>query len=295
MSASSGDTESGRLYILLPVHNRRQTTVCFVEALKLQTWRGFQLILIDDGSTDGTADAVRAIHPEVEIISGDGTWWWAGSLDQGCRYLERSGIVSDDILLLINDDVIIAPEFLEHALAEFRQTKDSLFLARQFDSASGREIDRGGGICVNLHALRFAAASSSTEINCLPTRGLFMRWRDMSRAGGFRPKWLPHYLSDYEFTVRAWKRGLQLRVAQTASLGVQVRQSGRSRDSLFMDSRGRRFALLFSNRYKDNPVTWSVFAWLAAPAWCRPYLWAKIWCSFLVTAARCLFTPVKRV
>jgi GT2 family glycosyltransferase len=295
MSASIREKESGRLYVLLPVHNRRQTTVCFVEALKLQTWREFQLILIDDGSTDGTADAVRAIYPGVVVVSGDGTWWWAGSLDQGCRYLACSGVRSDDILLLMNDDVVIAPQFLEHALAEFREIQDTLLLARQVNATTGREIDQGGGVCVNLDELRFAAASNPMEVNCLPTRGLFLRWRDMCRTGGFRPKWLPHYLSDYEFTLRARKRGLQLRVAHKASLGVQVKQSGRSRENLFMDSRRRRFSLLFSNRYKDNPVTWSAFAWLVAPVWRRPYLWAKIWCHFLITVARCVFTPVKRV
>ena len=45
------------VYILLPVHNRRAITVRMAEALRGQTRQDFQLVLVDDGSTDGTADA----------------------------------------------------------------------------------------------------------------------------------------------------------------------------------------------------------------------------------------------
>jgi GT2 family glycosyltransferase len=284
-----------RLFILLPVHNRRETTVRFVESLGRQTWQDFKLILIDDGSTDGTALAVRKLRQDVVVISGTGSWWWAGSLDQGCRHLARTGVVDGDVLLLINDDVEIGPDFLAHALAELADQPDTLLLARQTDAATGEEIDHGGGVKADLAQMRFAAAERPDEINCLPTRGLFLRWRDFQRTGGFCPQSLPHYLSDYEFTIRAGRHGLRLAVARTAALGVRPEQSGRSLKNLFSAPRARRFRLIFSRRYKDNPVTWSAFVWrVAAPAR-KPYLWLKIWTHFLVTATRALFRPVEEI
>jgi GT2 family glycosyltransferase len=293
MNTAATSAGCGRLHILLPVHNRRETTVRFVESLGRQTRRDFRLILIDDGSRDGTAGAVQTLWPTVEVVRGDGNWWWAGCLDQGCRHLQQTGVTDDDILLLVNDDVVVGPEFLAQGLDEFEGMRDTLLLARQVDAGTGDEIDHGGGVIANLRQLRFAAAGSPDQINCLPTRGLFLRWRDLVRVGGFRPQSLPHYLSDYEFTIRAGKRGLHLKVACTVSLGVRMDQSGRSLTNLFAEPRGRRFALLFSNRFKDNPVTWSVFVWLAAaPLW-RPYLWTKIWLHFLTVVTRCLIVPIK--
>jgi GT2 family glycosyltransferase len=283
-----------RLYILVPVHNRRATTVHFVEALNRQTWRGYHLILIDDGSTDGTAEAVRAICPATEVIVGTGDWWWAGCLDQACRHLQRQGVADDDVLLLINDDVVVKPDFLERALAEFAPMRDTLLLARQVDAATGTEIDFGGGVRADLFELRFAAARQPEEINCLPTRGLFLRWRDYCRTGGFRPEQLPHYLSDYEFTLRAGRNGLALRIARTAALGVKAEQTGPAVKTIFEQPRADRFRLLFSRRFKDNPVTWSVFVRLAAPPTRQPYLWLKIWLNFLLLAARCGYRPVQR-
>jgi GT2 family glycosyltransferase len=283
-----------RMFILLPVHNRRETTCRFVEALNRQTWQGFRLVLLDDGSTDGTAAAVRALRPATEILTGSGGWWWAGALAAGCRHLQRSGVGGDDVLLLINDDVVIGADFLARALDEFGPLRDALLLARQVDADTGAEIDHGGGIHADVRRLRFSAARKAEEINCLPTRGLFLRWRDLLRAGGFRPGNLPHYLSDYEFTLRAYRAGLLLRVARSTMIGVKLDQSGRSLANLFTEPRASRFALLFSHRYKDNPVTWSTFVWLASPPAWRPYLWLKIWTSFLVTAMRCLIRPVER-
>jgi GT2 family glycosyltransferase len=285
---------SARLYILLPVHNRRAVTVQFVEALTRQTWREFHLILIDDGSRDSTADAVKALWPGVEVVTGAGDWWWAGSLDQGCRRLVGLGVADNDILVFMNDDVVIGPQFLEEAVGEFTKTQNTLLLARQLDAATGREIDQGGGVNVDLSELRFVSAADSREVNCLPTRGLFLRWRDYCRTGGFRPKQLSHYLSDYEFTLRAWKKGLHLKVASTASLGVRMDQSGRSLMNLYAEPRARRFGMIFSKRFKDNPVTWSAFVWLAASPARKPYLWLKIWAHFVITAVRCVIRPLER-
>jgi GT2 family glycosyltransferase len=282
------------LHILLPVHNRRATTARFVEALSWQTCRDFHLVLIDDGSTDGTADAVRAIWPAVDVLRGSGRWWWAGALEHGCEHLARAGVANDDVLLFINDDVAIDSSFLEHALAEFVGLRETLLLARQVDATTGAVIDCGGGIRADLTELRFSAAASPDEINCLPTRGLFLRWGDFRRTGGFRPRQLPHYLSDYEFTLRAASKGLKLRVARNATVGVETQRTGHALSNLFHERRAKRFRLLFSERFKDNPVTWSTFVRLTVPPARRPYLWFKIWANFLLTAARCVYVPISR-
>lgn len=285
---------SVRLHILLPVHNRRGVTLRFVEALARQTWKPFRLVLIDDGSTDGTADAVCAVLPDTVVVKGAGDWWWAGSLDQGCRLLERSGVRDDDVVLMINDDLTLANDFLSHAMAEMHTVADTLLLARQVDVATGREIGFGGGVYADTNRLRFAETGQPERVNCLPTRGLFLRWRDYKAAGGFRPERLPHYLSDYEFTHRAWRKGLKLKVAAHASVGVQLDQSGESVATVLRLPRGERFRMIFSRRFKDNPVTWSAFARLTASPWRRPFLWGKIWVHFLILAVRCLIVSPER-
>ncbi|WP_223209857.1 glycosyltransferase [Picosynechococcus sp. NKBG042902] len=80
------------LYILLPVHNRYSITQHFIRHLQRQTFQDYHLVLLDDGSTDGTATMVEASIPNLTIIQGTGDWWWAGSLHQGYLWLKNKNL-----------------------------------------------------------------------------------------------------------------------------------------------------------------------------------------------------------
>ena len=96
-----------KIYILLPVHNRKEITRGFIECLKTQTFQDYHLVLIDDGSNDGTAVMVKEHIPSATVLRGTGDWWWAGSLQQGIEWLRQQKVHDDDAVLMINDDVSI--------------------------------------------------------------------------------------------------------------------------------------------------------------------------------------------
>ena len=95
------------LYVLLPVHNRITITDGFIACLLSQTFKNYHLILIDDGSNDGTSEMVRSKVPNLTIIRGQGDWWWAGSLQQGLNCLKSQQLSNDDLVLFINDDFLL--------------------------------------------------------------------------------------------------------------------------------------------------------------------------------------------
>src|SRR5256886_5506708 len=107
--------ETGTIYVLAPVHNRRALTERFVRCLAEQTDQGFHLVLVDDGSTDGTAEMVQSMVLGATIIRGTGSWWWAGSLEHARRWLRRRTIENDDLVLIANDDTTFEPDFLAAA------------------------------------------------------------------------------------------------------------------------------------------------------------------------------------
>ena len=51
------------MYVVTAVHNRYNITKRFIEQLLEQTYKEFVLVLIDDGSTDNTAEMVKALMP----------------------------------------------------------------------------------------------------------------------------------------------------------------------------------------------------------------------------------------
>ena len=56
------------LYILLPVHNRREITRDFIDYLEAQTWQNYHLVLIDDESTDSNGPDTNFIGLNLEIL-----------------------------------------------------------------------------------------------------------------------------------------------------------------------------------------------------------------------------------
>ncbi len=66
-----------RVEIVTPVHNRKATTLQCLKSLSRIDAEGLDIhvVVVDDGSTDGTGDAIRAEYPEVEVVRGDGSLW----------------------------------------------------------------------------------------------------------------------------------------------------------------------------------------------------------------------------
>jgi len=261
------------VYILLPVHNRKQLTEKFVSCLLNQTCQNYHLILVDDGSTDGTAQLVRRKINSLTILTGSGNWWWAGSLQRGYRWLHESDIQDDDVILIINDDVIFESEFLKTALDEIRKHPDSLLLSQERNRETGHAEQTG--VFVDFKRLRFELASSPEKINCLSTRGLFIKWRVVKEVGGFYPRMLPHYLSDYEYSIRAARKGYRLLTNTAVVIESNTETTGyRELEDLPFFVFLKRY---FSKRSTANPIYWTSFILLACPIHWVPINIARIW------------------
>ena len=248
-----------KVHILLPVHNRSNVTEHFIDCLAAQSYSNYHLILIDDGSTDGTDEMVQAKIKNLTVLKGLGDWWWAGSLQQGINWLEQHGAEDRDIVMFANDDITFEADFLQKAVGILENLDGALLLPHLRDEITG--LPQESGIEADLHNLTFTPAASPDKINCLPTRGLFMRISDLQKVGKFHPRLLPHYLSDYEFTIRAHRKGLKLIKSADIVIKLDREQTGlRSLENLGFIDFIKRY---FSKKYVSNPIYWSTFILLA--------------------------------
>ncbi len=108
-------SESGRppLSVVVPTHDTRELTLACLAALARQDLPGIEVILVDDASSDGTAEAVAAWHVSVRVIRNDRPAGFTRSANLGLRSAEG------EVSLLLNSDTEVDPGGLAALLAAF--------------------------------------------------------------------------------------------------------------------------------------------------------------------------------
>jgi GT2 family glycosyltransferase len=106
--------------IVIPVRDRKHYTRQILTQLHAQIAEvsaekkadtDIHVIVVDDGSTDGTQQLIKTNFPEVHLIEADGSLWWAGAIAQGMQYaIDR---LNADYFVWLNDDISIAEDFIK--------------------------------------------------------------------------------------------------------------------------------------------------------------------------------------
>jgi len=105
--------ETVRVAIVTPVHNRKDLTLQCLRSIQRLDTTGLEVstVIVDDGSTDGTAEAIRGKFPAVEIVEGDGNLWFTEGTNVGVRHALKN---DPDFVLLINDDQVFDADCLQY-------------------------------------------------------------------------------------------------------------------------------------------------------------------------------------
>lgn len=111
-----------KLAVLMTVHDRKKTTLeCLNNLYACHSPSGTEMdvYLMDDGSTDGTKEAVSDQYPQVLLLHGDGSLYW----NKGMRECWKVALKKKyDFYLWLNDDT----NLFENAVSELLEVYDQL-------------------------------------------------------------------------------------------------------------------------------------------------------------------------
>ena len=191
-------------------HNRRDITIASLEALASQPRADTQLLLYltDDGSTDGTADAVNEIWPGARIIQGTGDLYWAS----GMSLAERSAVRDQpDFLLWLNDDTLLDDGALVSLLSTSSTHPDAIVVGAATDPDTG-ECTYGGRIRVDRHPQRFRPLRIADHAQWADTFNgnvVLIPWSVRERVGPIDGLF-PHAYADDDYGLRATALGVPI-------------------------------------------------------------------------------------
>jgi GT2 family glycosyltransferase len=142
---SSGGT---RVAALMAAYNRRELTLRCLRSLRAQRVPGVtvDVFALDDGSRDGTSEAIAEQFPEVTVLHGDGELYWSG----GMRQAFAAAIAGDyDHYLWLNDDVYLddgALVVLLDTAAQLRQRGEVVIVVGSTRDPQTGQLTYGGVI-----------------------------------------------------------------------------------------------------------------------------------------------------
>jgi len=203
-----------RIAVVIPVHNRRETTLACLEQLKNKVDAGdasLEIIVVDDGSTDGTAAAILELYSDVVILNGDGNLWWTGAINKGVEYALAQNF---DYILIVNDDLLFDQKFFSELLNAARKYPTALLSSIKLDAGdkADQKIITAGFRVVGvlqeiktLHAGEPMSPKISGLLACdlLTGASLLVPAGVFRKIGVFNEQAFPHNWGDLEFTRRA--------------------------------------------------------------------------------------------
>lgn len=212
------------LYIIIPAHNRLKYTRDCLRCLTKQTYRDFTVVVVDDGSTDGTSQMIRSEFDGVIIIKGTGDLWWTGATNEGIRYALNYA-QDDDAVVLMNDDLLFPDDCLERLVNAAVKHPKALIGCVEADADCPDLIDNGGNLTnwwtghtriLNRGApLRSFQEGHYEEVSTFHGRGLLIRC-EVFRTIGLYDEQHFRQAGDLELTVRANRQGYQLLMSYDA-------------------------------------------------------------------------------
>ena len=136
--------------VVITVHNRIELTKKCLKILDNVSYPNFEIIIVDDGSTDGTYKYLKEHRPEVIVVEGDGNQWYGGGMNLGIR---KAFELNFEYILFLNNDNLVEPDFLNHLMQTTLDSNNIIVCSLVLFQDSPEDIRFGGGKISNLTGL----------------------------------------------------------------------------------------------------------------------------------------------
>jgi GT2 family glycosyltransferase len=213
------------LAVVVVSHNKRAATLeCLASVARLRH-RPRGVVVIDNGSGDGSADAIAAAHPQVHLVRSATNLGAVGGRNLGIRVVaERVGAAH----VLFLDDDALADEHLagELVAALHADPRAGIATPKAYRTGSDRVIAAAGGMRVRLwrgHVAEIGAGQRDegqfdrpSTVDACVAYAFLLRREALARVGGFDEGYNPYGWEEVDLSLRVREAGYHIRYVPTA-------------------------------------------------------------------------------
>lgn len=126
-----------KVWVVIPTLNARELLRECLESLKRQTVEA-SVVVVDNASTDGTADAVAERHPSVRLVRNERNLGFGAAINRVAHEL------AGDALVLVNNDTVCEPDFVERITAPLARAEVGMVAGVLLQAANPELVDSAG-------------------------------------------------------------------------------------------------------------------------------------------------------
>ena len=176
-----------------------------------------EVLLVDNGSTDGTVEYVREAFPEVRLVENDHNTGFSPAVNQGAR------LAGGELLALLNNDAEADPQWLRSAAQVLRMEESVACVASKILREDRTTLDYAGGQMA-FYGHGFAKgnrqpddpADHTPRPTLFASGGAMVVRRDVFlEAGAFDASYFA-FFEDVDFGWRLWVLGHEVRYVPTS-------------------------------------------------------------------------------
>jgi GT2 family glycosyltransferase len=244
-------------------HNGRELLLECLRSVQESDYGHLSVVVVDNGSTDGSAEAVRRLHPEVHLVPSDRNLGVSGGRNAGVRYVNER-LRSDFVLFLDNDTQVEPDAVRELVAAAGNDPGIGLVSPKAFRKKGDATLLSAGGMSFNpwTGALGDVAAGEIDrgqydrvrDVQAGPGFAFLVRGTVFGEIGPFDEAFNPYGWEDVDFSLRAGKAGFRVVYTPRA---VVYHAGGRA----------GRGAILFYERHKARNMMYFIRRHTTMPQW----------------------------
>ena len=210
-----------KIVFVIPVHNRLEYNQECLQILKEQESTSFfqkndiEIIVVDDGSTDGTGDWIREHFPKVIVLEGDGNLWYSASMNMGMKHAYEQ--MNADFIMVWENDIYPVDDYFEQLQTIVEDWDGKSFICSKLYYKIRPDKIFGMGGIFNLRTGEKSLIGrgetdgpdyqKDIEADWFLGQGVLIHKDIVKVVGYFDDKNFPQYSADVDYGVRVKKSG----------------------------------------------------------------------------------------
>jgi GT2 family glycosyltransferase len=222
------------VYVMLLNWNDAENTLACLRSVYELEYANFRVLVVDNGSTDGSDQAIREAFPQIELIANERNLGFAGGANVGLDYARRRGAA---YVFFINNDTVLDRSLLKELtqVAEAHPRAGLLTPKIYYHDdptliwATGA---RWAPFPPRVKMIGFGKRDHPRydvlrRVDYATGCALLIRRQVLETVGGFDPIYWPIYHEDYDYCAQVTKAGWEIWYVPTAKMWHKVSRSQR--------------------------------------------------------------------